>query len=189
MDDTSSRTTRSREKLLRAATELLVQGGPRGVTVDAVAEESGVAKSTLYRHWSSRDEMLIDVVRCNVPDAGEPDLSRGFEPALRSYVADAAATLRDPEWSRILPALLTLRTTMPELSAIVEEDRADKHQALMAILDLGIAEGLLPASIAPEDVSSLVLGPLLLAGVLGDHDRIDHLADFVVDRFIASYRP
>ncbi|MDO9175716.1 MAG: helix-turn-helix domain-containing protein, partial [Actinomycetota bacterium] len=59
---------RSRACLLAAATELLVETGVRGVTVDAVAERSGVAKSTLYRHWGSVQELLVDVMRANVPE-------------------------------------------------------------------------------------------------------------------------
>ncbi len=185
--DVSTRTSKSRQKLLSAATELLVESGPRAVTVDAVADASGVAKSTLYRHWSSRDEMLVDVVRCNLPDAGEPDLSIGFEAALRAYVAEAADTLGDPQWSRILPALLSLRTSMPELAAMVDDDRAAKSDALISILELGITEGALPPSVDADDVASLVFGPLVLAAITDDHPRVRHLATYVVDRFIASY--
>ncbi len=186
--EASTRTSKSREKLLSAATELLVESGPRAVTVDAVADASGVAKSTLYRHWSSRDEMLVDVVRCNLPDDSEPDLSIGFEAALHAYVAGAADTLGDPQWSRILPALLSLRTSMPELAAMVEADRAAKSGALVAIVELGISEGALPPSVDAEDVASLMFGPLVLAAITDDHDRVRHLATYVVDRFIASYR-
>ena len=49
------RVARSRTAVLDAATHLLVTGGPAAVTVDAVVAESGVAKSTIYRHWRSRD--------------------------------------------------------------------------------------------------------------------------------------
>ncbi|MEP1123194.1 MAG: TetR/AcrR family transcriptional regulator [Ilumatobacter sp.] len=186
--ETSTRTSKSRQKLLSAATELLVESGPRAVTVDAVADASGVAKSTLYRHWSSRDEMLVDVVRCNLPDDSAPDLSIGFEAALHAYVAAAADTLGDPQWSRILPALLSLKTSMPELAAMVDADRAAKSGALVSILQLGVAEGALPASVDAEDVASLMFGPLALAAITGDHHRVRHLAVYVVDRFIASYR-
>jgi AcrR family transcriptional regulator len=84
--------------LLTAATELLVEAGPRAVTVDAVAERSGVAKSTLYRHWNSRQSLLIDVMRSNVPEIAPPPPELDFERALRTLVHDVAATLVQPEW-------------------------------------------------------------------------------------------
>ena len=67
------RVARSRAKLLAAATEILIETGPSSVTVDAVAERSGVAKSTLYRHWESRSALLVDVLRTHRP-AWEPRL-------------------------------------------------------------------------------------------------------------------
>src|SRR4029077_11891972 len=43
------RIARTRERVIRSATDLLVEGGPWAVTVDAVVARSGVAKSTIYR--------------------------------------------------------------------------------------------------------------------------------------------
>lgn len=185
-EPTSARVARSREKLVRAATDLLVEAGPRGVTVDAVAERSGVAKSTLYRQWSSRDDMLVDVVRCNVPDADPPDLSLGCAGALRAYIASVASTLADPEWSRIVPALMSLRATMPELAAVVEGDRDDKAQVLRSILELGVEEGVLSPPVDVEESMILLLGPLVFASITGQDDRLPALADQVVERFMAS---
>lgn len=183
----SPRAARSREKLLRAATELLVELGPRGVTVDAVSDASGVAKSTLYRHWETRDDLLVDVVRSNIPDIAAPDASLDFEAALRSYLGRAAATVADPEWSRIVPAMMSLRTTMPDLAAMVDEDRSAKSDKLQGIIDRGIAEGSLPADIDVELVAHLLFGPIIFSALVGDSSEAGRLADFVVDRFIASY--
>ncbi|WP_051071328.1 TetR/AcrR family transcriptional regulator [Ilumatobacter coccineus] len=183
----SPRAARSRDKMLRAATELIVESGPRAVTVDAVAEASGVAKSTLYRHWSSRDEMLVDVVRCNVPQLTEPDLSVGFVDALSAFLASAAAALSDPEWSRIIPTLMSLRATMPELSAVVDADRSAKTETLSRILEVGVAEGAIPADLDPLDVEKLLFGPMFFAAILGEHDRVEGLAAAAAERFVASY--
>ncbi len=49
----------SREKLLKAAGELFFCEGYRAVGVDAVVERSGVAKMTLYRHFASKDDLLV----------------------------------------------------------------------------------------------------------------------------------
>lgn len=183
----SPRASRSREKLLRAATELLVEAGPRGVTVDAVAETSGVAKSTLYRHYSTRDELLIDVVRCNIPDLPEPDETADFEVALHHYVQHAAATLSDPEWSRIIPAMMSLRTTMPELADAVEHDRSVKSAKLQTVIDKGVAERVLPPGLDVRAVANLLVGPLVFCALTGDTDTIADLATYAAERFIASY--
>ncbi|MCU1503423.1 MAG: putative TetR family transcriptional regulator, partial [Ilumatobacteraceae bacterium] len=111
--------------MLAAATELLVEAGVRGVTADAVAERSGVAKSTLYRHWSSVPELLLDVMRSNVPPQMPVDPHAGFEAALRWWMDRAIAALSAPDWARSLPALLELRTHSPEMAGLLAADFAN----------------------------------------------------------------
>lgn len=187
-EQTSPRAARSREKMVRAATELLVESGPRAVTVDAVADRSGVAKSTLYRHWASRDDMLVHVVRCSIPVLDAPVLTDGFEIALRGFIGQAATTLADPEWSRIIPAMMSLRVTMPELADLVDSDQSGQSELLEAILQVGVEEGRLPADIDTAAAATLLFGPLLYAALTGGHEQVMSLAEFAVDRFIASYR-
>ncbi|MBI4935202.1 MAG: TetR/AcrR family transcriptional regulator [Actinobacteria bacterium] len=180
--------SRSRAKLLAAATDLLVEGGPKAVTVDAVAERSGVAKSTLYRHWRSVDELLLAVVRANVPESVPADLASGFESALRSWVAHAVATLSAPDWPRVLSALLELRTTSPDMAALLESDIDEKLSAVDAILALGAAEGAIPAGLDARLVMQTLVGPIVLATLSGDQEHASSLADFVTARFLDSYR-
>ena len=68
-----ARVARTRETVMQAAMELLVEGGPGGLTVDAVVARSGVAKSTVYRHWADRDALVADVFNVCAPQMVEPD--------------------------------------------------------------------------------------------------------------------
>lgn len=65
------------EEILSIARTLLEEHGYRALTVDAVAERAGVAKTTIYRRWPSKGALISALI----PPAG-------------SY-ADAAAVLRD----------------------------------------------------------------------------------------------
>jgi AcrR family transcriptional regulator len=180
------RVARSRQKLLGAATELLVEAGPRAVTVDAVAERSGVAKSTLYRNWDSRKALLIDVMRTNVPEIAPPSPEIDFDSALRSLVRDLATTLAQPEWSRIMPALISLRHQVPELQQLSDSDRDAKTEVLAEVLRRGVDEGRVPAGLDPHRVGQVLVGPLVFAILEGLDDAVE-IADYAVDRFIASY--
>lgn len=173
--------------MLAAATELLIESGPRGITVDAVAERSGVAKSTLYRHWSSVHELLIDVMRCNVPNASPIDLSAGFHAALGLWIDHGVATLSDPSWARVLPALLELRSHSPEMSQLLDADFDANLHLIESILEVGAAEGHVPAGLDPRLVTQTLIGPLVLAALSGDA-HLGELASFVVGRFLDSYR-
>jgi AcrR family transcriptional regulator len=52
-----------RERILAAAAELFYRQGIRAVGVDAVAEAAGTNKMTLYRHFSSKDELVAEYLR------------------------------------------------------------------------------------------------------------------------------
>ena len=186
--ESDPRIARSRAKLLAAATELLVESGPRAVTVDAVAERSGVAKSTLYRHWVSRDELLVDVMRSHLPDTPAVDLSLGFEAVLRSQMSIAVGVFSDPEWLRILPSLVSLQHHVSQMAELMAADREAKLNMLRDVIDLGVAEGRLPVDVDAMNVLHLLIGPLMFAVLSGDGDRLPALADEVVARFLASYR-
>lgn len=51
----------ARERLVATATELFYHNGVRAIGIDAVLAQSGVAKSTLYRTFTSKDELIAAV--------------------------------------------------------------------------------------------------------------------------------
>jgi AcrR family transcriptional regulator len=52
-----------RERILAAATDLFYRNGIRAVGVDSIAEAAGTNKMTLYRHFSSKDELVAEYLR------------------------------------------------------------------------------------------------------------------------------
>ncbi|MEU0286870.1 TetR/AcrR family transcriptional regulator [Streptomyces sp. NPDC006147] len=60
---TQVRKTKSKERILAAAAELFYAHGLRGVGVDQVLEVSGVAKSTLYVHFRTKEELIAAYLR------------------------------------------------------------------------------------------------------------------------------
>src|ERR1700709_1459221 len=63
----SARSAQAHAAILDAPRELLAKGGVRELTVEGVAARSGVAKTTIYRRWRSKDDLalavLIDMVQ------------------------------------------------------------------------------------------------------------------------------
>ena len=56
------RTTRVRQVILDAAVNLLVEHGAGEVTASRVAKETGVARTTIYRHWPDQSDLLLDTI-------------------------------------------------------------------------------------------------------------------------------
>ncbi len=181
------RIERTRAAVLRAAVDLWVEGGPSAVTVDAIVDRSGVAKSTIYRHWSARDEIMVDVVRHSAPDISRPDPSTPFEPALRQIMAEVVDAFNDPEWTCILPALMMLKLHEPRLDDVETDLRHEQIEILADVIRLGSETGELVADTNVNRAAAHLFGPLLFAHLSGEIS-IDHgFGDEVVDRFIASH--
>ena len=52
-----------RERILAVASDLFYRNGIRAVGVESIAEAAGTNKMTLYRHFSSKDELVAEYLR------------------------------------------------------------------------------------------------------------------------------
>ncbi len=62
--------TPPRERILATAADLFYRHGIRAVGVEAIAEAAGTNKMTLYRHFTSKDELVAEYLRCLARQAG-----------------------------------------------------------------------------------------------------------------------
>ncbi|MPY30166.1 TetR/AcrR family transcriptional regulator [Streptomyces adustus] len=60
---TKFRRTKSEDRILTAAADLFYTHGLRGVGIDQVIERSGVAKSTLYAHFRTKEQLVAEYLR------------------------------------------------------------------------------------------------------------------------------
>ena len=68
-----SRAARVEHAIITATRELLAEGGVGRLTIEGVAERSGVAKTTIYRRWRSKSELVGEALRTLRQDEPPPD--------------------------------------------------------------------------------------------------------------------
>ena len=74
----------ARERILRTAYRLFSQRGVRAVGIDSIIAEAGVAKATLYRHFRSKEELVLAAL-----ERREDLWTRGWlEPEVKRRVVD-----------------------------------------------------------------------------------------------------
>lgn len=180
------RVARSREAVISAARELLVEGGPSAVTVDAVVARSGVAKSTIYRHWESRDDLLVGVMQACAPNVPSPAPDLEFAEAVRAMVRAVGGMFNDGDWARMLPALMMLKHHEDGLAHLDEELHADQMRVLEDLRQRGVREGRVKPDTAPDEIAAQLIGPLFFALITESIPIDEAFCDRVVDRFLAA---
>src|SRR5260221_14424504 len=102
---TDPRATRSREAILAAAFDLLAREGPGAITHQRVAQQAGVGRATVYRHWAAPEDLLRDVLfSAELPFFATPALP--LRPWLRAELRQLADELALPAVASLAIALM-----------------------------------------------------------------------------------
>jgi AcrR family transcriptional regulator len=160
----AAETAQRRRRLLAAATELAAEGGYEAVQMRDVAARAEVALGTLYRHYSSKDQLLLAALAeqaATLRDRLQSRPPRGASPADR--VADALrracrALEREP---RVIAAMMTAMAA-PDQQAIALKQDVDN--ALRGIIT-GAIDGNGDDAVADLDDVVRVLGAVWFAGL------------------------
>jgi AcrR family transcriptional regulator len=153
---------RPRERIIRTARELFRKHGIRGVGVDTIAEQAGTNKMTLYRHFGSKDDLIIACLR---DVAGEADaIWADFD---TTYPNDPMAQLH--AWVRIgaecavgdargcdmANAAVELAESDHPARHVIEEFKTDQRDRLAKLCR---AAGIVKADLLADTLSLLIEG-------------------------------
>jgi AcrR family transcriptional regulator len=154
------RQVRTRRRVLAAARAVLRQEGIGGATIDAIATEAEVARSTLYRNWSTREELLAEAFDDLMGAPSRIDLTKQLREQLAVVLAGLARSLKSTEWGESLPSIVAAIAADPTLAhrygRLTDEHRA----AVAAIVRAGVAAGELPRTTKIDDLIDALVGPL-----------------------------
>lgn len=104
--NTDKRFLRSRAAALDAAVDIIATRGVEDVTHQNVAEAAGLGRATMYRHWPTRTELIVDTLTNAVPVITVEDLPDDI--AVGARIEHRLRLLRDRLWSNLAPSLITL---------------------------------------------------------------------------------
>ncbi len=180
------RTTRVRKIVLGAAASLLIDEGHHAVTAQQVSKETGIARSTIYRHWPDQASLLLDAIDIvlaphqSTPTTGElgADLTNALE-SLRLRLS------RRP-FRAMFAALLDHAARSSDLVPAQRRFVSGVTAPLRGIVIAAIENGELGASIKPADAVAQLAGPLFHQHVMLRARITDELLTTTVDGFLAT---
>jgi AcrR family transcriptional regulator len=168
------RSEASHQAIIRATLELLLEAGYRSLTMEGVRARAGVGKATIYRRWSSKEELVRDAIVFMHDDLQAPDTGslRGDYEGMAALVRSAAHRAGA---ATLMPRLLGDVANDPELRAIFYDNLVEPRRAQMrAVLQRAVARGEIRDDVDIELIIDLFAGPvvyrLLITG--GDYVQL-----------------
>lgn len=124
------RSTTADAAILAATRDALVELGWSGLTLGDVATRAGVAKTTLYRRWPGKNELVVDAVAALFDELELPD--RGSLAAdIEGVVLQFAAILVRPETKSGLMAVVAESTRDDALRERIRTSIVDRQKRLV----------------------------------------------------------
>jgi AcrR family transcriptional regulator len=156
---TDKRVQRSKQAVLAETYRQLTEGGIGGVSVDEISRRSGVAKTTIYRHWPSRSALLLDA--CSQIGAPQPVPDTGsLSGDLRVLTETLANGLRTATWPSILPSIIDTAERDPQ----VADMHAALHRNMMAPFTIAVERAQTRGELSPSrpsnEIVAALVGPL-----------------------------
>jgi AcrR family transcriptional regulator len=178
---TNPQVQRTHDLMLDAARALLAQGGPEAVTHLRVAEEAGVARATVYRHWPNRADILLDLLRRGADlDLAPPSADLSIENRVAGVLAAFAKALNG-ESGQTLSAMIGLAEWDEDVFAALEAMTEFGPRILRAVLASGVEQGELDSDTDVDLLADRLIGPLYLRRLLYHDD----LTVAYVDRLVS----
>ena len=157
--DVDGRIRKSRDRVLTTAFDLLSQSGIGGFSVDEVARRSGVAKTTIYRHWPSREALVLDAASRISAEQEVPD-SGSLDDDVTAILLNLGHLLGTARWSSVVPSIVDVAERDPEFADVHGEIQRGHAAPLREVLERAAARDDLPATADVSAMISALVGPL-----------------------------
>ena len=174
MENTRSvepRVSRSKEAVLGATLDLLAEQGVAATTIEAISDRSGVAKTTIYRHWAGKPELVIDAFQSLTRSTREPDTGT-LQGDLESLAVGLSKALSSGRFGSLLPSLIDAAERDPEMSELHARFAADRETVVRDIVARARSRDEIRDDLTDDDMVDLVAGPIFYRRLVA-HDRLD----------------
>ena len=184
----NARTTRVRQIVVDTAAGLLIREGAGAVTAVRIAEDTGVARTTIYRHWPDAKALLLDAIDKVVSPHMPTTITDNLEADLRAALTNLQMRMRKNPFRFVFAALLDHANRDRNLVAAQRRFVNGVLQPVQDIITAALQRGDLPASVHIGTACAQLTGPLFLQYVMLRSSISDELINETVTRFLCRMR-
>ena len=177
---------RAHQKVLETAAELFADRGIDTTSMDAIAAKSGVSKATIYKHWSDKDALCMEVMMyLQRLDEGPPMTDSGdWKADTVAFLTYEAPPRTEGIKRRLMPHLIAYSARNEEFGRAWRARAMERlRSGLKELLRRGIERGIFSPLMDEELAVALLLGPMVFRHIFrGSLDK-EWLARGAVDAF------
>ncbi|TDE56336.1 TetR/AcrR family transcriptional regulator [Nonomuraea mesophila] len=200
------RTARKRRAILRAATEVFLQNGYLGASMDQVAARAAVSKQTVYKQFEDKERLFAEIILGTndqlvggfVQAADQLDGATDARQALREVARGFIEILTQPDVIRLRRLVMAEADRFPDLSGAWFERGFHRSlvvlgEAMQGLADRGVLRDLPDPTLAAYQFAGLIMykpmNQVMFAGTLAKPpvDELERIADEAVKVFLAAY--
>jgi AcrR family transcriptional regulator len=187
IEQASSRSERVRRLVLATTADLVAEVGVERTSIDEIASRSGVAKSTIYRHFASKQALVVEAVHaCTyipvVTDTGS------LRDDLISCFSGMTKASYEGRLGDMMLSLMDAAQRDPELGRLVRAQADQRRRFATNVLERAVARGELAEDVDIDLLVTLMSGPLVYTKLVRRQRVTEELVASVVDHVLACYR-
>jgi AcrR family transcriptional regulator len=174
------------EAILDAAIDAFIEGGWDGLTMEGVAARAGVAKTTIYRRYASR----LDLIRAAAERLAE---EKGAAPDTGTLRGDLIALahaylgmLAETRTGRAIPAMVAATARHPDLAATYRAFIAERRRESVAPIERAVLRGDIPIATDPQVILDLLVAPLFYRAFVSHEPTDDGYVTRLVDAVLRA---
>jgi AcrR family transcriptional regulator len=181
------RKTRVRSAVLRAAGDVLRAEGYAGLTMERVAAESGVAKTTLYRSWPTKAalcmDLYLDVAGRELRDPATGDVSRDLNAIAETVINLQKRTVAGPAFIGLIAEAQISPDTR---TAFLAEFAEKRREITRTILRRAIERGQIRPDTDIDLVIDIIGGATMFRLLQGHAPLTKRFSDALVDLVLSG---
>jgi AcrR family transcriptional regulator len=182
------RSDEARRKVLDAAGELIADYGVVNVTIEDVAARSGVAKTTIYRHWPERTSLIVDAVNVRFEHLGIPDTG-SLRGDLEEFFGAVMRTDLSGRIGEVMPALIAAAGRDPEMAQLLDRIGESRERVCKTIIERALERGEVRPEFADYGLEALIgatVGPIVFQKVVRRRKLTPEYVQACVDVVVAG---
>jgi AcrR family transcriptional regulator len=160
------RSTGAGAAILRAFFEVVAEAGYAGATMDTIAERAGVAKTTIYRRWATKEQLMVAAHSVMLQEHPFPDTGT-LRGDLMAFMQIVTETLAQWPLNRVAAATIGEMAHNEEVARIFREAVLEQRIALVgAMFDRAVARGEVAEPLDRRLCAQMLMGPIIVRVVI-----------------------